>query len=166
SRGTLMRVVVRGPGRGVGGAPGGGPRRGAGARPGMVGVAARGAGAAADNVGAAALHTPVTTRVPERVPGPLLPAYSDDFDTATVPGTTADSPWSWVRGPASGVTMADGALSWPTQGGELYLGTDTASVLTRDAPRATTPSRPGSASLRDGPISRPGWCSTGTTTAI
>ncbi|MEU1943993.1 hypothetical protein ABZ554_16510, partial [Streptomyces sp. NPDC020125] len=85
-------------------------------RPGKVGVAARGAGAAADNVGAAALHAPVTTRVPERVPGPLLPAYGDDFDTATVPGTTADSPWSWVRGPASGVTMAEGALSWPTQG--------------------------------------------------
>ncbi|MGW3435267.1 beta-xylosidase family glycoside hydrolase [Streptomyces melanosporofaciens] len=103
-------------------------------RPGKVGVAARGAGADADNVGAAALHTPVTTRVPERLPGPLLPAYSDDFDTTTVPGTTADSPWSWVRGPASGVTMADGALPWPTQGGELYLGTNTASVLTRDAP--------------------------------
>ncbi|MCQ6249519.1 family 43 glycosylhydrolase [Streptomyces malaysiensis] len=103
-------------------------------RPGKVGVAARGTGVAADNVGAAALHTPVTTRVPERVPGPLLPDYSDDFDTATVPGTTADSPWSWVRGPASGVTMAEGALSWPTQGAELYLGTNTASVLTRDAP--------------------------------
>ncbi|WNF00406.1 family 43 glycosylhydrolase [Streptomyces luomodiensis] len=104
-------------------------------RSGPVGVAARGAGAAADNVAATALYTPVTDRVPDPGPGRLLPAYSDDFGSTAVPGTTADSPWSWVRGPAPGVTMADGALSWPTQGGELHLGTNTASVLTRDAPR-------------------------------
>lgn len=103
-------------------------------RSGKVGVAARGRGAAADNVGATALHRPVTATFPEPDPGPPLPAYSDDFDTATVPGTTADSPWSWVRGPVSGVTMADGALSWPTQNAELHLGSNTASVLTRKAP--------------------------------
>ncbi|WP_377273604.1 family 43 glycosylhydrolase [Peterkaempfera sp. SMS 1(5)a] len=104
------------------------------ARAGAVGTAALGGETAADNVGAAALYTPVTTRVPEPRPGALLPAYSDDFDTATVPGTTADSPWTWVRGPASGVAVTGSALSWPTQGAELYTNTNTASVLTRPAP--------------------------------
>ncbi|MFI0816325.1 family 43 glycosylhydrolase [Streptomyces sp. NPDC021098] len=103
-------------------------------RPGKVGVATRGRGAAADNVGATGLYRPVTAAVPEPEPGPLLPAYSDDFDSATVPGTTAGSPWSWVRGPASGVAMDDGALWWPTQNAELHLGGNTASVLTREAP--------------------------------
>jgi arabinan endo-1,5-alpha-L-arabinosidase len=103
-------------------------------RPGAVGAAARGDGVAADNVGAAALYKPVTERVPTPKPGALLPAYSDEFDGTTVPGTTADSPWQWVRGPAAGVTMTGGALSWPTQDGDLYLGDNRASVLLRDAP--------------------------------
>ncbi|MFD7713919.1 family 43 glycosylhydrolase [Streptomyces sp. NPDC059786] len=103
-------------------------------RKGRVGVAARGTGAAADNVGATALYTPVTTRVPEPAPGELLADYSDDFGGSAVPGTTDGSPWSWVRGPAAGVTVADGALSWPTQNAELHLSSNTASVLTRPAP--------------------------------
>ncbi|MEV5749157.1 family 43 glycosylhydrolase [Actinoallomurus sp. NPDC052308] len=103
-------------------------------RPGAVGAAARGDGAAADNVGATALYTPVTRRVPEPAPGALLPAYSDEFDGTTVPGTTGGSPWQWVRGPAAGITMTDGTLSWPSQDGDLYLGDNRASVLLRDAP--------------------------------
>ncbi|MFE4453686.1 family 43 glycosylhydrolase [Streptomyces sp. NPDC056796] len=103
-------------------------------REGAVGAAARGAGAAADNVGAAALYRPVTKRVAVAPPGRLLPGYGDEFDTNTVPGTRAGSPWQWVRGPAAGVTMSGGALSWPTQDAELHLGDNTASVLLRDAP--------------------------------
>jgi beta-xylosidase len=98
-------------------------------RAGKVGAAARGAGAAADNVGAVKLYTPVTQRVADPRPGAPLPAYSDEFDSAAL-----SSGWSWVRGPAAGVTTGDGALSWPTQSAELNLGTNTASVLTRDAP--------------------------------
>lgn len=105
------------------------------ARGGAVGLAARGPGAAGDNVGAATLHTPVTSRVATPVPGALLPAYSDEFDAGGVPGTTAGSPWSWVRGPAAGATAGGGQLAWPTQDAELYLGTNTASVLLRDAPQ-------------------------------
>ena len=104
------------------------------ARSGAVGLAARGPGAAGDNVGAAALFTPVTARVATPAPGALLSAYSDEFDSATLPGTAAGSPWSWVRGPAAGATAAGGQLSWPSQDAELYLGTNTASVLVRDAP--------------------------------
>ncbi|MFG2025925.1 family 43 glycosylhydrolase [Streptomyces sp. NPDC048825] len=103
-------------------------------RSGEIGTAARGAGTAADNVGAAKLHTPQTIRVPELEPGAQLTDYSDEFNGATVPGTDPASPWKWVRGPASGTTMTGGALSWPTQNTELNLGTNTASVLTRDAP--------------------------------
>ncbi|MDX3329674.1 family 43 glycosylhydrolase [Streptomyces sp. ME02-6979-3A] len=104
-------------------------------RKGAVGAAARGAGAAADNVGAAALYRPVTKRVALDPPGRLLREYSDEFSAATVPGTGSASRWRWVRGPAAGVTMSGGSLSWPTQDAELHLGTNTASVLLRDAPK-------------------------------
>ncbi|MFE9722845.1 family 43 glycosylhydrolase [Streptomyces sp. NPDC005794] len=103
-------------------------------RKGAVGAAARGVGAAADNVGAAALYRPVTKRVAVGPPGRLLTGHSDEFGAATVPGTAAGSPWQWVRGPAAGVTVSGGALSWPTQDTELHLGSNTASVLLRDAP--------------------------------
>ncbi|MEU0782728.1 family 43 glycosylhydrolase [Streptomyces sp. NPDC006173] len=98
-------------------------------RAGKVGVTARGVGAAADNVGAAPLYTPVGRRVADPLPGAPLPAYSDEFGSAAL-----SSAWTWVRGPGAGVTTGDGALSWPTQNAELNLGTNTASVLTRDAP--------------------------------
>ncbi|MEW2041558.1 family 43 glycosylhydrolase, partial [Streptomyces sp. NPDC005534] len=68
-------------------------------RAGKVGVAARGAGAAADNMGAAPLSTPVTQRVGDPSPGALLPSYSDEFESASL-----SSAWTWVRGPAAGVT--------------------------------------------------------------
>ncbi|MGP3925077.1 family 43 glycosylhydrolase [Streptomyces sp. 8N616] len=103
------------------------------AHPGRVGTAVRGSGAAADNVGAAKLFTPVTKRVPEPKPGALLPAHSDEFNGAAVPGTTPASPWTWIRGASSGVTMTGRALSWPTQA--AGLGNNKASVLTRGAPK-------------------------------
>ncbi|MFD7310766.1 family 43 glycosylhydrolase [Promicromonospora sp. NPDC059942] len=104
-----------------------------------VGVTARG-GADADNVSLVPAARPVTQRVPDPEPGELVPESSDEFDGDVVPGTGADrtgadgTGWTWVRGPASGVRLADGALAWPTQNAELYQGTNTASVLTRDAP--------------------------------
>ncbi|MBY8880266.1 family 43 glycosylhydrolase [Actinacidiphila acidipaludis] len=87
----------------------------------------------ADNVSAAPAARPVTARVPDPVPGPLLTAYSDDFDGTGTPGT-GDSAWSWVRQPATGPRQQNGQLLWPTQAAELYTGTNTASVLLRDAP--------------------------------
>ncbi|MBA8809637.1 family 43 glycosylhydrolase [Promicromonospora sukumoe] len=114
-----------------------------------VGVTARGA-AAADNVSLVPAARPVTERVPDPQPGALLPEHSDEFDGDVVPGTgaartgadgagaettgAANTGWTWVRGPAAGVRLDDGALTWPTQNAELYQGTNTASVLTRDAP--------------------------------
>lgn len=104
-------------------------------RAGAVAAAARGAGAAADNVGAAPLHQPVASRTAVPGVGTPLPSFSDEFDAATVPGTSPGSPWQWVRGPAAGTAMSGGSLSWPTQDAELHLGDNTASVLVRDAPQ-------------------------------
>ncbi|MFF1567926.1 family 43 glycosylhydrolase [Streptomyces sp. NPDC058293] len=104
-------------------------------RAGRVGTAARGGATAADNVSAVKLYRPVTKRLPDPRPGKLLPGYSDEFATTEVPGTSTGSLWSWVRGPGAGTTMTGGALSWPTQNAELSGGTNTASVLTRDAPQ-------------------------------
>ncbi|MFD2792791.1 family 43 glycosylhydrolase [Promicromonospora vindobonensis] len=96
-----------------------------------VGVTARG-GADADNLSLVPAARPVTERVADPEPGAPLPGSSDEFD-GVVPGEDG-SGWSWVRGPADGVRLADGALTWPTQRAELHLGTNSASVLTRDAP--------------------------------
>ncbi|BCJ40868.1 hypothetical protein GCM10010168_48330 [Actinoplanes ianthinogenes] len=93
---------------------------------GRIGAAATAAGAAADNLGAAPLHRPVTQRVADPQPGAPLPEYSDDFS-----GT--DPAWSWIRG-RNDTTPTGNALVWPTQAAELYTGTNTASVLVRDAP--------------------------------
>jgi len=97
-----------------------------------VGVTARGT-ADADNISLAPAAMPVTERVADPEPGELLPDSSDEFDGDVVPGADG-SGWTWVRGPADGVRLADDALTWPTQAAELHLGTNTASVLTRDAP--------------------------------
>jgi beta-xylosidase len=96
-----------------------------------VGVTARG-GADADNISLVPAAQPVTDRVADPEPGALLPDSSDEFD-GVVPGEDG-SGWSWVRGPADGVRLDDGALAWPTQQAELHLGSNSASVLTREAP--------------------------------
>ncbi|WP_433825744.1 family 43 glycosylhydrolase [Actinoplanes sp. CA-015351] len=78
-------------------------------------------------VGAARLYRPVTARVVDPVPGVVLPQHSDEFDGA-------DPAWSWVRGGSANAVVNSGNLVWPTQNAELYLSTNTASVLLRDAP--------------------------------
>ncbi|GAA1727058.1 hypothetical protein GCM10009809_23450 [Isoptericola hypogeus] len=98
-----------------------------------VGVLARGGDAEADNVSLVPLAEPVTERVPDPEPGELLAGYSDEFDGDAVPGEPG-SGWSWVRGPAAGVGLQDGAFAFPTQAAELAGGTNTASVLRRAAP--------------------------------
>lgn len=100
--------------------------------PSHVGVAARDARVDTDEVGAARLFQPVTQSVPDPARGPLDPAHSDEFDGTTTPGTTPDSPWSWVRQPVG--TEGGGSFHFPTTG-ELFRADDTASVLTRPAPQ-------------------------------
>ncbi|GHJ42800.1 hypothetical protein Cs7R123_01420 [Catellatospora sp. TT07R-123] len=100
---------------------------------GRIGAVSSGGVSAADNLGAAPLYQPVTATVPQPVLGGLLSAYSDEFSGSGAP-QAADPAWSWVRGPAAGATESGGALTWPTQAAELFEGTNTASVLLRDAP--------------------------------
>ncbi|PFG30066.1 family 43 glycosylhydrolase [Paramicrobacterium agarici] len=100
---------------------------------GSVGFAAAGATVDGDNISAAELFTPVTERVADPQPGDLLPEYSDDFDAAGDPAV-ADDEWSWVRGRPEGASSSDGSLTWPTDGTELFRGTNSAPVLVRDAP--------------------------------
>lgn len=102
-------------------------------RSGRIGAASSGGAAGADNIGAAALYKPVTRRVPDPALGRPLPAYSDDFDGTGRPEAN-DAAWSWVRGASATATESGGGLVWPTQAAELYNGTNTASVLVRDAP--------------------------------
>lgn len=68
--------------------------------------------------------------IPGDVPGDRLPTYSDEFDGATL----ADR-WSWVRRPADGTYgVEDGHFRFETQAADLYVDSNTASVLTEDAP--------------------------------
>ncbi|WP_454859039.1 family 43 glycosylhydrolase [Promicromonospora soli] len=97
-----------------------------------VGVTTRGT-ADADNISLVPAAVPVTERFADPEPGELLPDSSDEFDGDVVPGDDG-SGWTWVRGPADGIRLAEGAFTWPTQAAELHLGNNTASVLTRDAP--------------------------------
>lgn len=65
-------------------------------------------------------------------PGDIVSSLSDDFSGSSLP-----SQWSWVRQPTGSAapTVAGGALSWPTQSGDLQPpATDLASVLTEAAP--------------------------------
>lgn len=94
---------------------------------GSVGVIARSPRTEADNVVAAPLYQPVTQMIPDPVVGAVDPAASDEFDDGTL-----DPAWSWVREPAGEET--GGSYVWPTQDGELYGGSNNASVLLRDAP--------------------------------
>lgn len=101
---------------------------------GTIAVTAR-RGGDVDNVSAAPAARRVTERVPDPVPGRLLTGNSDDFEGTGMPGT-GDSAWSWVRQPTTGPRLEAGRLVWPTQAAELYTGSNTASVLLRDAPRS------------------------------
>ncbi|NJC21497.1 beta-xylosidase [Arthrobacter pigmenti] len=98
-------------------------------------VAAISSGTAAqwNHLGAAALYEPVTERVPDPEVGSLLSEFSDEFSGEGRP-EAADPAWSWVRGGASQATLAEGQLSWPSQNADLFGGTNSASVLLRDAP--------------------------------
>lgn len=93
---------------------------------GAVGVAARCAPAAADNVGGTRLHVPVRDADAPPEVGAIDPAYSDDFDGGLEPE------WTWVRAPAG--HLAGGDYVWPTQSADLHTGSNDASVLLRDAP--------------------------------
>lgn len=94
---------------------------------GSVGVASRKARTKADNVGAAALYTPVTEAVPTPQVGTLDPASSDEFNDGTL-----DPAWSWVRSPDGQET--GGAYRWPTQEGDIVGSGNDASLLLRAAP--------------------------------
>jgi beta-xylosidase len=94
---------------------------------GSVGVASRAGRAEADNVGAARLYRPVEEAAPAPKVGALDPAYSDEFDSGRL-----GPEWSWVRTPDGEET--GGAYVWQTQNADLYLGSNNASVLLRDAP--------------------------------
>ncbi len=97
---------------------------------GRIGAVSKSGAADVDNLGAAPLHRPVTQKVTDPRLGAQLAAYSDEFD-----GTALGAGWTWVRG-NPGATVSGGSLVWPTQAKELYLGDNSASVLTRDVPPA------------------------------
>jgi hypothetical protein len=95
---------------------------------GRIGAVSRSGAADADNLGAAPLSVPVTSRVAPPSYGALLPAYSDEFN-----GTAPGAGWSWVR-PDPAATVGGGSLVRPTQAGDLSLAANNAGVLLRDAP--------------------------------
>jgi arabinan endo-1,5-alpha-L-arabinosidase len=55
---------------------------------------------------------------------------SDEFG-----GTTLSSDWSWAEGRTGDVTVSDGLLQWEVEHTDLYVDSNTASVLVRDAPK-------------------------------
>ncbi len=67
---------------------------------------------------------------PDRL-GKRLSRFSDDFS-----GGTLDPAWSWVRQPDPATYAVEGGrLRFDTQPADLYVDSNTASVLTRRAPR-------------------------------
>lgn len=67
---------------------------------------------------------------PQR-PGRRLDRYSDSFS-----GSSLDPRWSWVRPPdPSTYGVEGGRFRFDTQAGDLYVDSNTASVLTEQAPR-------------------------------
>jgi len=66
----------------------------------------------------------------EDQPGRRRPAFSDEFG-----GGRLGPRWSWVRAPAASVDPRPGWLRFPTQAGDLSEASNSASVLTRRAPR-------------------------------
>ncbi|GHF43911.1 arabinan endo-1,5-alpha-L-arabinosidase [Deinococcus metalli] len=66
---------------------------------------------------------------PDELGAPLADS-SDDFD-----GAALGARWSWVRPPAAGVAGVEGgALRFATQAADLYVDSNSASVLTEAAP--------------------------------
>jgi hypothetical protein len=88
-----------------------------------------GAFTAGSDVGVANLSVAEPARpgaeVAERVPSRLDSAASDEFSSSALAG------WTWLR-PDPGAHVADGALVWPTQPGDLVGPVNDASVLLRD----------------------------------
>ena len=68
-----------------------------------------------------------TKLVKPQVVGQLLDA--DAFG-----GSTLDGDWSWAEGRTGEVTLSDGLLQWEVEHADLYVDSNTASVLVRDAP--------------------------------
>jgi arabinan endo-1,5-alpha-L-arabinosidase len=68
-----------------------------------------------------------TKLVKPQVVGQLLDA--DEFG-----GTTLDGDWSWADSDTADVTVAEGVLRWEVEHTDLYVDSNTASVLVRDAP--------------------------------
>ena len=64
-------------------------------------------------------------------PGALRRGVSDEFS-----GSALEPGWTWVREPAAATyAVEDGVLRWQTQPGDLFVDSNSASVLTRPAPR-------------------------------
>jgi arabinan endo-1,5-alpha-L-arabinosidase len=63
---------------------------------------------------------------PER-PGQVI--WAEEFDDADLAG------WTWIRVPDTGVEVVDGGLRFETQDADLHEDSNSASVLTRPAPR-------------------------------
>ncbi|MDT0215022.1 family 43 glycosylhydrolase [Rothia sp. ARF10] len=49
-------------------------------------------------------------------------------------GSTLDGDWSWAEGRVGDATVTDGVLRWEVEHTDLYVDSNTASVLVRDAP--------------------------------
>ncbi len=70
-----------------------------------------------------------TSVVPRHVLG--RPLDTDEFS-----GTSLDETWEWVREPAADTySVSRGALRWKTQAADLFVDSNNASVLTREAPK-------------------------------
>ncbi|MFQ6171198.1 family 43 glycosylhydrolase [Oryzobacter sp. R7] len=50
-------------------------------------------------------------------------------------GSTLDDGWSWAAGRTGSASVGGGVLRWPVEHADLYVDSNTASVLVRDAPR-------------------------------
>ena len=82
---------------------------------------------------------------PRRTGGPAQPAPRDSSSSPSAPagcstpttfgGSTLDGDWSWAQGRVGDATVSGGLLRWPVEHTDLYVDSDTASVLVRDAPR-------------------------------
>jgi arabinan endo-1,5-alpha-L-arabinosidase len=70
-----------------------------------------------------------TVLVAPQTPGRLIAWASDNFS-----GDQLSDQWTWIRKPLTLPTVQDGVLSWPTQAADIYVDSNSASVLTRKAP--------------------------------